>query len=29
MKDVYYKLQVNTRAEATMKAVQLGLVSPS
>jgi DNA-binding NarL/FixJ family response regulator len=29
MKDVYYKLQVNTRAEATMKAVQLGLLSPS
>lgn len=29
MKDVYIKLQVNTRAEATLKAIHLGLVNPS
>ncbi len=28
MKDIYYKLQVNTRAEATLKAINLGLVNP-
>ncbi|ERP89351.1 hisitidine kinase [Alcanivorax sp. P2S70] len=29
MKDVYAKLQVNTRAEATLKAIHMGLVNPS
>jgi len=28
MKEIYYKLQVNTRAEATLKAINLGLVNP-
>jgi DNA-binding NarL/FixJ family response regulator len=29
MKNVYAKLQVNTRAEATLKAIHMGLVNPS
>ena len=28
LKDIYRKLQVNSRAEATLKAIDLGLVSP-
>ncbi|EKF74573.1 response regulator [Alcanivorax hongdengensis A-11-3] len=29
MKDIYAKLQVNSRAEATLKAIHIGLVNPT